>query len=132
MNYNLSESHIKLLKILVTIWSVIITILTLSVSFVFICKGGYNHPFLLFAYMLVITSYINTYRFYRMMHDHNRQINSLQLKVWAMLFVRGIFVACLYLSFYVQNILGITFFLLAYLATFFCNHFIIKAHKEVN
>lgn len=132
MNYNLSESHIKLLKLLITIWSVIITILTLSVSFVFICKGGYNHPFLLFAYILTITSYINTYRFYRMMHDHNRQINSLQLKVWAMLFVRGIFVACLYLSFYVQNILGITFFLLAYLATFFCNHFIIKAHKEVN
>ncbi len=132
MNYNLSESHIKLLKILITIWSVIITILTLSVSFVFICKGGYNHPFLLFAYILAITSYINTYRFYRMMHDHNRQINSLQLKVWAMLFVRGIFVACLYLSFYVKNILGITFFLLAYLATFFCNHFIIKAHKEVN
>jgi len=81
MNYNLSESHIKLLKILITIWSVIITILTLSVSFVFICKGGYNHPFLLFAYILAITSYINTYRFYRMMHDHNRQINSLQLKV---------------------------------------------------
>ena len=104
MNYNLSEAHIKLLTVLVIIWSAIITTLTLSISFVFISQGGYNHPFLLFAYILAITSYINAYRFYRMMHVHNRQINSLQLKVWAMLFVRGIFVACLYLSFYVKNI----------------------------
>lgn len=130
MNYNLSEAHIKLLTVLVIIWSAIITTLTLSISFVFISQGGYNHPFLLFAYILTITSYINAYRFYCMMHTHNRQINSLQLKVWAMLFVRGIFVACLYLSFYVKNILGIIFFLLAYLATLFCNHFIIKARKN--
>ena len=46
MNYNLSEAHIKLLNILVTIWNAIITILTLSISFVFISQGGYNHPFL--------------------------------------------------------------------------------------
>lgn len=130
MNYNLSEAHIKLLKVLVTIWSAIITILALSISFVFISQGGYNHPSLFFVYILAIISYINAYRFYRMMYGHNRQINSLQLRVWAMLFIIGVFVACLYLSFYVKNILGIIFFLLAYLATFFCNHFIIKVQKS--
>lgn len=95
MDYILSEAHIKLLKVLVTIYIVIITILTLLMSFLFISQGVYFHPVLLIYDILATTSYINAYRFYRMMHYHNRPITSLQLKIWAMLFVRGIFVTCL-------------------------------------
>ncbi len=130
MDYILSEAHIKLLKVLVTIYIVIITLLTLLMSFLFISLDGYNHPVLLIYYILATTSYINAYRFYRMIHYHNGSINSLQLKIWAMLFVRGIFVTCLYWSFYAKNIQGIIFFLLTYLATFFCNYFLIKAQKS--
>jgi hypothetical protein len=130
MNYILSKSHIKMLKIIVNIWAVIITALTIAASFVFISQGGYNHPFLFFEYLLAITSYINIYRFYKMLYNNNHQISSLQLKIWSMLFFRGVFFSCLYLSFYAKNILGIVVFLVIYLLTFVCNHYLIKANNN--
>lgn len=132
MNYILNKSYIKMLKLLVNLWTVIITILTLSISFVFVSQEGYNHPLLFFVYILAITSYINVYRFYKMLYNNNHQINSLQLKIWSMLFVRGIFFSCLYLAFYVKNIFGIISFLVAYLLTFVCNYYLIKAKNNGN
>ncbi len=130
MNDLLSKSHIKILKVILSIWTAVVTAVTLSTILVFVSKGGYNHPIVLFACILAITSYINTYRFFSMVYDNNGQISLLQLKIWSMMFVRGIFVACLYLAIYVQNILGIIFFALTYLGTFFCNHYLIKAGKN--
>lgn len=126
-NYKLSNSHIKMLKIILSVWTVIITILTLLMNLVFFSKGGYNHPVLTWSYIFVITTYINVYRFFSMVYDNNNQISLLQLKVWSMLFVRGVFVSYLYLSFYAENILGIISFLVAYLLTFVCNYYLTKA-----
>lgn len=131
MDCILSDFHIKTLKIIVNIWTAIITILTLSISFV--SQGVYNHPFLFFAYILAITSYINVYRFYKRLYNNNYQISSLQLKIWSMLSVSDIFFSCLYLAFYTTDIFwGIVSFLVAYLATFFCNHYLIKAKNNGN
>ena len=132
MNYILSKAHIKMLKIIVNIWVVIITALTIAASFVFISQDGYNHPFLFFEYLLAITSYINIYRFYKMLYDNRNQISSLQLKVWSMLFFRGIFMSLLYLAIYAKNIFGIISFLVAYLLTFVCNYYLIKAKNNGN
>ena len=123
----LNKSHIKVLKLMLNIWTAIITILALLATFVFVSQGGYNHPFLFFVYIFVISFYINTYRLHRMTYDNDNQISLLQLKVWAMLFVRGIFASCLYLAIYAMNIFGIIFFSLTFLATFFCNHYLKKA-----
>ena len=127
MNYILSKSHIKMLKIILGIWTAIISALTVSTICVFVSKGGYNHPIVFFACILAITTYINVYRFFSMVYDNNNQISLLQLKVWSMLFVRGVFVSCVYLSFYAMNILASISFSLAYIATFFCNYYLTKA-----
>lgn len=132
MNYILSEAHIKMLKTIINIWTTIITILTILSIFVFGSKGAYSHPVAFFGYILAITSYINVYRFYRMLYDNQNKISSLQLKVWSMLCSRGVFFSCLYLSFYAKNILGIVSFLVAYLLTFVCNHYLIKANNNGN
>lgn len=130
MNYNLNKSHIKMLKIIINIWASIITILALLAIFVFVSQGGYNHPFLFFVYIFAVSFHINVYRFYKMLYNNNHQINLLQLKIWSMLFTRGVFFSCLYLAFYAKNILGIIFFSLTYLLTFVCNHYLLKAQKN--
>lgn len=130
MNDLLSKSHTKILKIILSIWAAIISALTVSTIFVFVSKGGYNHPIVFFACILAITTYMNLYRFFSMVYDNNNQISLLQLKVWSMLFVRGVFVSCVYLSFYVMNIIAIIFFSLAYIATFFCNYYLTKARNS--
>ncbi len=127
MNYTLSKSHVKMLKVVLSIWAVIVTALTLSAIIVFFSKGAYSHPFTFFVYIFAITSYINIYRFFSMVYDSGNQISLLQFKIWLMIFVRGGFGSLLYLSIYVQNILGIIFFTLTYLGTFFCNYYLTKA-----
>lgn len=129
MNTVLSKNFIKMLKNIINVWSVIVAIASLSTIFVFVYNGGYNHPIVFFACIFAITSYINVFKFYKMIYS-NSQINLLQLKVWAVLLVRGIFISCVFLSFYAMNIFAIAFFLLAYISTFFCNHFLIKAQND--
>ena len=51
MDYILSEAHIKLLKVLVTIYIVIITILTLLMSFLFISPGYISEILTNFTFM---------------------------------------------------------------------------------
>lgn len=126
MNYTLSEAHIKIIKVILTIWTIVISTVTLANIFVFVSKGIYTHPIMFFACILTITSYINVYRFFSMVYSSN-QITRLQLKIWSILFARGIFFSCLFFAIYVQNILGIIFFALTYLGTFFCNHYLVKA-----
>ena len=126
MNYNLSEAHIKIIKVILTIWTIVISTVTLANIFVFVSKGIYTHPIMFFACILTITSYINVYRFFSMVYSSN-QITRLQLKIWSILFARGIFFSCLFFAIYVQNIFGIIFFALTYLGTFFCNHYLVKA-----
>lgn len=130
MNDLLSKSHIKILKVILSIWPVVVTAVTLSTTLVFVSKGGYNHPIVLFACILAITSYINTCRFFSMVYDNNRQISLLQLKIWAMMFVRGIFVSCLYLAIYVKNIWGIIFFALTQFRNILLQSLLNKGWKE--
>lgn len=121
---------IKLLKIIINIWFIIITTLTIVSIFLFGINDAYSHPIAIFGYILAITSYISIYRFYKMLRDNQNKISLLQFKVWAMLFSRGVSLSCLYLSFYAKNILGITVFGGAYVLTFICNHYLKKAINE--
>lgn len=131
MNPTLSKNFIRILKIIVNIWATIVTIITSLTIFVFFYRGGYKHPIVLFVCIFAITSYINVFKFYKMIYS-NSQINLLQLKIWAIFLVSGIFISCAYLAFYAMNIFAIAFFLSAYILTFFCNHYLIKVENNEN
>lgn len=133
MNYMLSEAHIKMLKIIIGILTAIITILAIVINFLCISHGVYyHHPTQMFGNLFAITSCISAYRFYRMLHDNRNQISSLQLKIWSMLFVRAECVPLLYLAIYAKHIFGIITFVVCYILTFICNHYLVKAKNNGN
>ena len=121
---------IKLLKIIINIWFVIITTLTMASSFLFGINDAYGHPIAVFGYIFAITSYMSIYKFYKMLHGNQNKISLLQLKVWSMLFSRGVSLSCLYLSFYAKNIWGVMVFGGAYFLKFICNRYLKKAINE--
>ena len=125
MDYFLSKAHIDMLKILVNIWALIVSTVTIATIFVFISQGGYTHPILLFVCIFAAISCTNVYRFHKIIHANN-QICLRQLKVWVLTFVRGIFVSCLYLSLYVKNTFGSILFSFTYLASLFCCYYLKK------
>ena len=129
MDFTLDKSKTKILKIIIgvftAIWSIIFT-WCLWVLFSF-SKEAFTEPATFFPVILAFAIYMNAFRFFKMVKDNNGSISINQLKVWSMLFVRGIFASCLYLAIYAMNIFGIIFFSLTFLATFFCNHYLKKA-----
>lgn len=128
MNFTLDKSKVKILKIIIGVFTAVWTIIfSWCLWVLFFSKEAFTEPAVFFPVILAFAIYMNSFRFFKMVKDNNGWISINQLKVWAMLFVRGIFASCLYLAIYAMNIFGIIFFSLTYLATFFCNHYLIKA-----
>lgn len=129
MDFTLDKSKTKILKIIIGVFTAVWTIIfawCLWVLFSF-SKEAFTEPATFFPVILAFAIYLNAFRFFKMVKDNNGTVSVIQLKMWFMWVARGGFVSGLYLAIYARSVWEIIFFSIAFLATFFCNHYLKKA-----
>lgn len=126
MNFTLDKSKTKILKIIIGVFTAVWTIIFIPCLWIIFFTDEYKHPGSIFPIILGLAIYLNAFRFFKMAKDNDGTINALQLKIWLMLFVRGVFVSCLYASIVGKSILNIILFSLMFIGSLYCEYVLKK------
>ena len=126
MNFMLDNSKTKILKIIIGVFVAVWTIIFIPCLWIIFSTDEYKHPGSIFTIILGLVIYLNAFRFFKMVKDNDGTITALQLKIWLMLFVRGVFASCLNVFIVVKSILYIIVFSLMYIGSLFCEYVLKK------
>ena len=110
MNFMLDNSKTKILKIIIGVFVAVWTIIFIPCLWIIFSTDEYKHPGSIFTIILGLVIYLNAFRFFKMVKDNDGTITALQLKIWPILFVRGVFASSLYVFIVVKSILYIIVF----------------------
>lgn len=129
MNFTLDKSKTKILKIIIGVFTAIWTIIFIPCLWIIFFTDEYKHPGSIFPIILGLAIYLNAFRFFKMAKDNGGTINALQLKIWLILFVRGVFVSCLYVFIVGKSILYTIVFSLMYIGSLYCEYVLKKQRR---
>ena len=129
MNFMLDNSKTKILKIIIGVFVAVWTIIFIPCLWIIFSTDEYEHLGSIFTIILGLIIYLNAFRFFKMVKDNDGTITALQLKIWLMLFVRGVFASCLYVFIVVKSILYIIVFSLMYIGSLFCEYVLKKQRR---
>lgn len=129
MNFTLDKFKIKTLKKIIGIFTVVWTVIFIPCLWIIFFTDEYKNPVSIFPIILGLAIYLNAFRFFRMVKNNDETINALQLKIWLLLFVRGIFVSCLYVFIVGKSILYTIVFSLMFIGSLYCEYVLKKQRR---
>ena len=129
MKFTLDKSKTKILEIIIGGFTAVWTIIFIPCLWIIFSTDEYKHPVSIFPIILGMVIYLNAFRFFKMVKDNDGTINAMQLKIWLMLFVRGVFASCLYVFIIVKSILYTIVFSLMYIGSLYCEYVLKKQRR---
>ena len=130
MKFTLDKSKTKILEIIIGGFTAVWTIIFIPCLWIIFSTDEYKHPVSIFPIILGMVIYLlNAFRFFKMVKDNDGTINAMQLKIWLLLFVRGVFVSCLYVFIVGKSILYTIVFSLMYIGSLYCEYVLKKQRR---
>lgn len=129
MKFTLDKSKTKILEIIIGGFTAVWTIIFIPCLWIIFSTDEYKHPVSIFPIILGMAIYLNAFRFFKMVKDNDGTINAMQLKIWLLLFVRGVFVSCLYVFIVGKSILYTIVFSLMYIGSLYCEYVLKKQRR---
>ncbi len=129
MKFTLDKSKTKILEIIIGGFTAVWTIIFIPCLWIIFSTDEYKHPVSIFPIILGMVIYLNPFRFFKMVKDNDGTINAMQLKIWLLLFVRGVFVSCLYVFIVGKSILYTIVFSLMYIGSLYCEYVLKKQRR---